>query len=57
MLGPGVAFIGQRPGGAVGPAHTRLDSRAVLNLEGGEGVGFGMVAFGRQIGPGMAFIG
>ena len=41
-------------GGAVGQAHARFDSRAVLNLAGGGGVGFGMVAYGRQImGPGV----
>ena len=47
-------FEGATSGGGVGQAHARFDSRAVLNLAGGGGVGFGMVASGRQIvGPGV----
>ena len=54
QIGPGVALKAQRPEGGVGQAHARFDSRAVLNLAGGGGVGFGMVAYGRQImGPGV----
>ena len=44
----GMALKAQRPEGAVGEAHTDFDSRAVLNLEGGEGAEFGK-ALGRQI--------
>ena len=55
-LGPGVALKAQRPKGAVGEARARFDSRVVLNLAGGGGVGFGKAAFGRQIvSPGAAF--
>ena len=58
LLGPGVAFTGQRPGGAVGPAHTRLDSRAVLNLAGGgEALSLAWWHSGARLVPGWLSLG
>ena len=58
QIGPGVAFTGQRPGGAVGPAHTRLDSRAVLNLAGGgEALSLAWWHSGARLVPGWLSLG